>query len=113
MVAFIILRRRFKNAPRPYKSPWGIAGAVIAAVISALIFLGFLLNPTFTPAIIAIAAVYVVLLISFAIWGRNRLVLSPEEEYALSGGEHGDPQKEKLGGSIEAEILAQDGVDKA
>ncbi|CAB4895202.1 MAG: amino acid permease [Actinobacteria bacterium] len=113
MVAFIILRRRFKNAPRPYKSPWGIAGAVIAAVISALIFLGFLLNPTFTPAIIAIAVVYVVLLVSFAIWGRNRLVLSPEEEYALSGGEHGNTQKESLGGTVEADILARDGVDPA
>jgi ethanolamine permease len=112
MLAFIILRRKFKNATRPYKSPWGITGAVIAAAISLLIFVGFLLNPTFTPAIIAIAVVYVVLLIGFAVWGRNRLVLSPEEEYALSGGEHGDPQKEKLGGSVEAEILARDGVDK-
>jgi ethanolamine permease len=72
-----------------------------------------LLNPTFTPAIIAIAVVYVLLLIGFAVWGRNRLVLSPEEEYALSGGVHGDPQKEQLGGSVEAEILARDGVDKA
>jgi ethanolamine permease len=54
----------------------------------------------------------VILLIGFAVWGRNRLVLSPEEEYALSGGLHGDPQKEQLGGSVEAEILARDGVDK-
>ena len=113
MLAFIILRRKFKNATRPYKSPWGITGAVIAAAISLLIFVGFLLNPTFTPAIIAIAVVYVVLIIGFAIWGRTRLVLSPEEEYALSGGVHGDPQKEQLGGSVEAEILARDGVDKA
>jgi len=113
MISFLILRRKFKNAARPYKSPWGITGAVIAGVIALLIFVGFLLNPTFTPAIIAIAVVYVLLLIGFAVWGRNRLVLSPEEEYALSGGVHGDPQKEGLGGSVEAEILARDGVDKA
>jgi ethanolamine permease len=36
----------------------------------------------------------VVIIAAFAIWGRHRLVLSPEEEYALSGGLHGDPQKE-------------------
>jgi ethanolamine permease len=111
MVSFIILRSKFKNAARPYKSPWGVPGAIIAAVISLLIFVGFLLNPTFTPAIIAIAVVYVVLLLGFAIYGRTRLVLSPEEEYALSGGKHGDPQKEALGGKVEQEILAQDGVD--
>lgn len=111
MVSFIILRSKFKNAARPYKSPWGIPGAIIAGVISLLIFVGFLLNPTFTPAIIAIAVVYVVLLLGFAVYGRTRLVLSPEEEYALSGGKHGDPQKEGLGGKVEQEILAQDGVD--
>ena len=69
-------------------------GAVIAAAISALIFLGFLLNAAFQPAIIAVVVVYVLILLGFAIWGRHRLVLSPEEEYALSGGLHGDPQKE-------------------
>ena len=45
-------------------------------------------------AIIAVVVVYVLILLGFAIWGRHRLVLSPEEEYALSGGLHGDPQKE-------------------
>lgn len=110
-LSFIILRKKFAKANRPYKSPWGITGAVIAGVISILIFVGFLLNPTFTPAIIAIAIVYVVLLVGFAIWGRTRLVLSPEEEYAVSGGLHGDPQKEGYGGKIEAELLAKDGVD--
>ena len=84
MVSFIILRRKFPNAQRPYRSPWGVPGAVIAAIIAALIFVGFLLNPTFLPAIIAIVIVYVVILVGFALFFRHRLVLSPEEEYALS-----------------------------
>jgi len=86
MVSFIILRRKFPTAARPYKSPWGLPGAWVALIIAALVFVGFLINPTFQPAIIAIAIVYVVILAAFAIWGRHRLVLSPEEEYALSGG---------------------------
>lgn len=94
MVSFIILRKKLPNADRPYRSPWGITGAVIAAAIALLIFVGFLLNPTFLPAIIAIAVVYVVLLVGFALVFRHRLVLSPEEEYAISGGVHGDPQAE-------------------
>jgi ethanolamine permease len=104
MVAFIILRRKFPNAPRPYRSPWGLPGAWTALIIAALVFVGFLINPTFQPAIIAIIIVYVIILVGFAIWGRHRLVLSPEEEYALSGGLHGDPQKEGYD-AMEAEVF--------
>ncbi|WP_404430647.1 amino acid permease [Microbacterium lacus] len=94
MVSFVILRKKLPNVERPYRSPWGIPGAIIAAAISALIFVGFLLNEAFQPAIIAIAIVYVIILIGFALFFRHRLVLSPEEEYALSGGTHRDPQSE-------------------
>src|SRR6187402_529863 len=59
MVSFIILRRKFPNAERPYKSPWGLPGAWVALIIAALVFVGFLINPTFQPAIIAIAIVYI------------------------------------------------------
>src|SRR4029079_13891051 len=72
----------------------GVPGAVVAGFIALAIFLGFLLNEAFRPAIVGIAIVYVVGLVLFAVFGRHRLVLSPEEEYALSGGEHGDPQAE-------------------
>jgi len=108
MVAFVILRRKFPNASRPYKSPVGIAGAVIAGIIAAVTFIGFLLIPAFLPAIIAIAVVYVVGVILFALIGRHRLVLSPEEEYAISGGKHGDPQKEGYD-AMEAEVFGKDG----
>ncbi len=94
MTSFVILRRKFPNAKRPYLSPWGIPGAVIAGVLSLAIFAGFFINEPARPAIVAIAVVYVVMLLIFALWGRKHLVLSPEEEYALSGGLHGDPQIE-------------------
>lgn len=108
MISFVILRKKFPNAKRPYVSPWGIPGAVIAGVISALIFLGFLLNVTFQPAIIAIVIVYALILIGFAVWGRKQLVLSPEEEYALSGGLHGDPETDGYGGVVAEDIRSAD-----
>ena len=111
MVAFVILRRKFPNAKRPYRSPWGVAGAVAAGVIAFLIFIGFLLNATFQPAIVAIAVIYVVGLLIFGLYGRHRLILSPEEEYAVSGGLHGNPQDEGYGGEVEEELLAMDGRD--
>jgi ethanolamine permease len=85
MISFVILRRKFPNLDRPYKSPWGLRGAVVAGVISFVSFIGFLLNPTFRPAIVAIIIVYVIVLAVFAIWGRHRLVMSPEEKYAVEG----------------------------
>ncbi len=94
MIAFVILRRRLKNAVRPYSSPTGVAGAVIAGVIAAAIFIAFLFLPGYQIAIAAIAVVYAIGLLVFAVYGRKRLVLSPEEEYALSGGVHRDPEAE-------------------
>jgi ethanolamine permease len=94
MISFVILRRKFPNAKRPYKSPTGIAGAVIAGIIAAVIFVAFLFNPGYQIAIAAIAIVYIIGLIVFGLVGRKRLVLSPEEEFAISGGLHGDPQAE-------------------
>jgi len=81
--AFLILRKKLPNLKRPYVSPWGVFGGWAALIISGITFVGFLINPAFLPAIIAIAVVYIVMLAGFAIWGRHRLVLSPEEEYAV------------------------------
>ena len=104
MVSFLILRKKFPNAKRPYVSPWGVPGAIIAGVLSLAIFAGFFINEAARPAIVAIAVVYVIMLLTFALYGRNRLVLSPEEEYALSGGLHRDPQAEGYD-AMESEIF--------
>jgi ethanolamine permease len=76
--------------------------------VIVLIFLGFLFNDAFQPAIIAIVIVYALILVGFAVWGRKQLVLSPEEEYALSGGLHGDPEKDGYGGAVAEEIRTDD-----
>jgi len=47
------------------------------------------------------------MLIGFALFGRKQLVLSPEEEYALSGGTHGDPQAEGYD-AMEGEVFRDD-----
>jgi ethanolamine permease len=88
-ISFLILRRKYPNLERPYRSPWGIFGGVAAAVIAGVSFVGYLINPAFQIAILGIAVVYVIMLISFAVWGRNNLVLSPEEQYALDQAKNG------------------------
>jgi len=106
MISFVLLRRKFPNARRPWVSPAGNTGAIVALVIAAIAFIGVLLNPTYRPAIIAILVFYIIGLLVFGLYTRHRLVLSPEEEYAVTGGLHGfDPESEGLGGTIEDEIL--------
>ncbi|GGL41361.1 amino acid permease [Phycicoccus endophyticus] len=89
MVSFVMLRRKFPNAERPYRSPVGVGGAVVAAVIAAgtLVILPF--NPDYRAVVLGVAAFFAVGLAYFAIRGRHHLVYSPEEEYATSGGLHG------------------------
>ncbi|WP_457100812.1 amino acid permease [Microbacterium sp. P5_E9] len=94
MVAFVVLRRRFPDAKRPWISPTGVWGAVVAFLIAFASFLGILFNSVFATAVTTFLIVFVVGIVLFALVGRKRLVLSPEEEYALSGGKHGDPQAE-------------------
>ena len=86
MVSFVILRYRVPGASRPHLSPFGVPGAVAAGIIALAIFIGVLLNPDYTLAIYSIVVVYIVALALFAIFGRKQLVLSPEEEYAITGG---------------------------
>lgn len=82
-ISFLLLRRNLPNIERPYRSPWGVPGAVIAAVIAGISFVGYLINPAFQTAIAGIAVIYIVMLIAFAVRGRHNLVMSPEEQYAV------------------------------
>lgn len=104
MVSFIILRRKLPNVKRPYVSPTGVAGAVVAGLIALAAMLGILLNPVFLAAVLTFLVLFVVGILLFALVGRHHLVLSPEEEYALSGGAHGDPQAEGYD-AMESEVF--------
>jgi ethanolamine permease len=95
--SFIRLRQKLPDIVRPYRSPLGIPGAVITIVI-ALVTLGYqLTDPVYRRGVIGAAIWYVAGVLYFALVGRHRLVLSPEEEFALTHGKHGHPEKEGYG----------------
>lgn len=91
MLSFVLLRRNLPNVDRPYRSPVGVLGAVVAGLLSVLVFIGQLLNVALRPAIGAIAVVYLIGLVYFGFVSRHRLVKSPEEHYALSHGGKNKP----------------------
>ncbi|WP_234543586.1 amino acid permease [Streptomyces shenzhenensis] len=80
MVSFVVLRRKYPRAVRPYVSPTGNWGAVLAFVIAAVTFVGILINSDHRSAVIAIAVLYVIGLALYYLVARHRLVLAPEEE---------------------------------
>jgi ethanolamine permease len=97
MIAFIVLRRRYPHIARPYRSPLGTPGAWTALAISLVTLVLLFANADFRPGVIGVAIWFVAGLVYFALVGRHRLVLSPEEAFALTQGAHGLPQVEGVG----------------
>jgi ethanolamine permease len=110
MLSFIRLRRKLPNIPRPYRSPIGQWGAAIAGAIALLSLISLYLTKSYRPGVIGTAIWFLLGIVYFAVSGRNRLVLSPEEEFAMTRGEHGHPEEEGYGKTRVDEIKGT-GVD--
>ncbi len=95
--SFVLLRRNFPNIERPYRSPFGVPGAVVAGVIALVALVSIFLNAAYRPGVYGVAIYFVLGVLYFGLFGRHRLVLSPEEEFAMTMGEHGRPQSEGYG----------------
>jgi len=83
-LSFVLLRRRMPRIARPYRSPTGNAGAVLTVAIALLTLAMQLQDPVYRNGVYAAAVWYALGLAYFAIVGRHRLILSPEEEFALN-----------------------------
>jgi ethanolamine permease len=86
-VSFLVLRARLPALARPYRSPMGVAGAAVTIAIAAVTLVYQLLDPVFAAGVLGVGAWFAVGLAWFALVGRNRLVLSPEEAFALKARE--------------------------
>jgi ethanolamine permease len=86
-LSFILLRQNMPNIHRPYRSPVGVPGAVVTIVVALVTIYFQLQDPIYQKAVLAVAAFYALGILYFALYGRNQLILSPEEEFALSKGE--------------------------
>jgi ethanolamine permease len=88
-LSFILLRKNMPNIVRPYRSPLGVPGAMVTVVIALVTLYFQLQDPVYRAGVYAVAAFYVLGVLYFALFGRNHLILSPEEEFAMSKGEKG------------------------
>jgi len=85
MVSYILLRIRLPHIDRPYRSPLGVPGAVVALLIAVVTLVAlFVTDPIYQRVVAGAAVWYGLGLLWFAFYARHRLVLSPEESFALS-----------------------------
>jgi ethanolamine permease len=83
-LSFILLRIKLPNIHRPYRSPFGIPGAAFTIIVALWTMYYQLQDPAYVKGVYAALAWYVAGLIYFALIGRHRLILSPEEQFALA-----------------------------
>jgi ethanolamine permease len=96
-LSFILLRRRLPDIERPYRSPVGIWGAAIAGAIALISLISLYFNEDYRPGVYGTLIYFLLGIAYFAVAGRHRLILSPEEEFAVTRGEHGHPEREGYG----------------
>ena len=82
--SFILLRIRRPNLKRPYIRPFGKTGAWITIIIALVTIYYQLQDVSYRVAVFSAIAYLIIGLIYFGLHGRHRLILSPEEEFAVS-----------------------------
>jgi len=85
MLSYILLRIRLPDIERPYRSPLGVPGAVAALLIAVVTLVTlFVTDPIYQRVVIGASIWYGLGLLWFAFYARRRLVLAPEESFAIS-----------------------------
>jgi ethanolamine permease len=85
MLSYILLRIRLPDIARPYRSPLGVPGAVVALLIAMVTLVAlFVTDPIYQKVVVGAAVWYGLGLLWFAVYARRKLVLAPEESFALS-----------------------------
>jgi ethanolamine permease len=80
--SFIVLRFKRPELSRPYRSPFGVSGAVVTIVLALWTMFYQLRDPAYTKGVYAAAVWYGFGTAYFVIIGRHRLIRAPEERAA-------------------------------
>ena len=99
-LSFMLLRIRFPDLSRPFVSPLGMVGPVLTIVIGATTLWFQFNDPVYRQGVLGVALWFAAGIAWFALMGRHRLILSPEEAFALEQAEEqADEHAEEEGGT--------------
>ena len=87
MVSFLLLRSRFPNLARPYLSPLGRPGAILAMTIATCTLLALFFNSEYNKGVYGAAIWFFFGILYSALHARHNLILAPEEQFASAAGE--------------------------
>jgi ethanolamine permease len=94
MLSFVLLRLKFPKLARPYRSPLGIPGAVLALAIAVVTLVAlFVVDPIYRVVVLGAAIWYALGLVYFGVHARHHLVFSPEEAFAARYEEEHGPKR--------------------
>ena len=84
MVSYIKLKITRPDLLRPYRSPLGIPGAALGAILSLLALVACFFQPNYRPAVVGVSLFLLIAILYFLLYSRHHLVAqAPEEEVAL------------------------------
>jgi ethanolamine permease len=83
MVAYLLLKKNLPNINRPYVSPVGNVGAWISMIIAIVVLIVLPFSPDYREPVIWLMIAFAIGLLYFGLYTRKRLVLSPEEKFAM------------------------------
>ena len=82
MIAYVRIKS-MTELERPYVSPLGSAGAIVSGAIAAVTLVFVFVNDEYRPGVYGVALWFAGSLLYFGLYARHRLILSPEEEFAI------------------------------
>jgi ethanolamine permease len=88
-LSFMRLRSKLPHMERPYRSPLGVPGAALTLLIALVTIYFQLSDPVYRVGVLWVALWFAIGVSYFAVAGRHRLILSPEEEFAINLAEKG------------------------
>ncbi len=82
-LSFVLLRRNQPGIERPYTSPLGQTGAYLTIFIAVLTLIFQLSDGTYRAGVFGVALWFLLGIAYFFVFRRHKLVLSPEEKFAM------------------------------
>ncbi len=83
MASYVLLRIRLPDIERPYRSPFGIPGALFAGAVAMVTLVAlFVVDAVYQQVVVGAAIWYALGLLYFGLHARHHLVYSPEEAFA-------------------------------
>ncbi|MCP5056008.1 MAG: ethanolamine permease [bacterium] len=83
MASYVLLRIRLPDIERPYRSPFGIPGALFAGAVATITLVAlFVVDEVYQKVVVGAAIWYALGLLYFGLHARHHLVYSPEEAFA-------------------------------